>query len=129
MNRILVLYDSASGNTEKMAHLIAEGAQRISETEVRIKSVDKATADDVVWCEGLAVGSPTNMGILSWKMKRFWDETMADQWMKVDGKIACAFSTAGGFGLVMQAGHCWTVGRCSPILSHWANSGAYGPWN
>ena len=54
MNKILVLFDSASGNTEKMAHLVAEGTQRISETEVRVKSVDEATADDVVWCEGLA---------------------------------------------------------------------------
>ena len=102
MNKILVLFDSASGNTEKMAHLVAEGAQRISETEVRIKSVDEATPDDVHWCEGLAVGSPTNMGILSWKMKRFWDEKMMDHWMKVDGKIACAFSTAGGWGGGME---------------------------
>ena len=50
------------------------------------------------WCDGLAVGSPTNMGILSWKMKRFWDEAMGPHWMKVDGKIACAFSSSGGWG-------------------------------
>lgn len=102
MNRILVLYDSKSGNTAKMAALVAEGAGEISETEVRLRSVDEATADDVVWCDGLAVGSPTNMGILSWKMKRFWDEVMFDHWMKVDGKIACAFSTAGGWGGGME---------------------------
>jgi NAD(P)H dehydrogenase (quinone) len=60
--------------------------------------VDEATAEDVLWCDGLAVGSPTNMGLLSWKMKRFWDETMGPAWMKVDGKIACAFSSSGGWG-------------------------------
>jgi NAD(P)H dehydrogenase (quinone) len=38
------------------------------------------------------------MGLLSWKMKRFWDETMGSHWMKVDGKIACAFSSSGGWG-------------------------------
>jgi NAD(P)H dehydrogenase (quinone) len=38
------------------------------------------------------------MGLLSWKMKRFFDEVMCDQWMKVDGKIACAFSSSGGWG-------------------------------
>ena len=38
------------------------------------------------------------MGILSWKMKRFWDEVMGEHWMKVDGKIACAFSSSGGWG-------------------------------
>jgi NAD(P)H dehydrogenase (quinone) len=42
------------------------------------------------------------MGLLSWKMKRFWDETMAGDWMKVDGRIACAFSSAGGWGGGME---------------------------
>ena len=102
MNCILVLYDSKSGNVAKMAHLIAAGAATIPDTEVRLRSVDDATAADVLWCDGLAVGSPTNMGILSWKMKRFWDETMFDHWMKVDGKIACAFSSAGGWGGGME---------------------------
>jgi NAD(P)H dehydrogenase (quinone) len=98
MNRILVLYDSKTGNTAKMAALVAEGAASIADTNVRVRSVDDATPADVVWCDGLALGSPTNMGLLSWKMKRFWDETMGEQWMKVDGKIACAFSSAGGTG-------------------------------
>jgi len=77
---------------------VADGAGGIPGTEVRLRSVDEAVAGDVVWCDGVAVGSPTNMGLLSWKMKRFWDEVMADQWMKVDGKIGCAFSSSGGWG-------------------------------
>jgi len=102
MNRVLVLYDSQTGNVAKMAELVAEGARRISETEVRLRSVAEATAEDVRWCDGLAVGSPTNMGLLSWKMKRFWDETMGASWMEIDGKIACAFSSAGGWGGGME---------------------------
>ena len=98
MGKVLVLYDSASGNTAKMAGLVAEGAAGIPGIEVRLRKVEEATADDVLWCDGLALGSPTNMGLLSWKMKRFWDETMAPHWMKVDGKIACAFSSSGGWG-------------------------------
>src|SRR6185436_7862942 len=47
---------------------------------------------------GLAVGSPTNMGVLSWRMKRFWDEAMFDHWGQIDGKVACAFSSSGGWG-------------------------------
>jgi NAD(P)H dehydrogenase (quinone) len=35
-------------------------------------------------------------------MKRFWDEAMFDHWGKVDGKIACAFSSAGGWGGGME---------------------------
>ena len=63
-----------------------------------MRSVDEAAAADVLWCDGLAVGSPTNMGLLSWKMKRFWDDTMREHWMAVDGKIGCAFSSSGGWG-------------------------------
>jgi NAD(P)H dehydrogenase (quinone) len=98
MGKVLVLFDSASGNTARMAALVAAGAQRVSSVEVRVRKIDDATAEDVLWCDGLACGSPTNMGLLSWKMKRFWDETMAGHWMKVDGKMACAFSSSGGWG-------------------------------
>ena len=38
------------------------------------------------------------MGLMSWKMKRFWDETMLDHWMKIDGRIGCVFSSSGGWG-------------------------------
>jgi NAD(P)H dehydrogenase (quinone) len=69
MGKVLVLYDSASGNTAKMAELVAAGAGGIAGIEVRLRKVDDASADDVVWCDGLALGSPTNMGLLSWKMK------------------------------------------------------------
>ena len=102
MNKILVLYDSATGNTAKMAELVAEGARSISDTDVRVRSVDDAVPGDVEWCDGLALGSPTNMGILSWKMKQLWDEKMESLWMKVDGKIGCAFSSAGGWGGGME---------------------------
>lgn len=98
MGKVLVLYHSASGNTQKMANLVAEGSKQIPDIEVRIREVDAATPDDIYWCDGLAVGSPTNMGILSWKMKRFWDEAMFHHWGKVDGKVACAFSSSGGWG-------------------------------
>jgi NAD(P)H dehydrogenase (quinone) len=98
MGKILVLYHSRSGNTAKMAELVAEGARGIPDADLRVREVGSATADDVLWCDGLAVGSPTNMGLLSWPMKRFWDEAMAPHWMKVDGKIACAFSSSGGWG-------------------------------
>jgi len=116
MNRILVLHDSKSGNTAKMAGLVAEGARSVPDTEVRLRSVDEATAEDVLWCEGIAVGSPTNMGLLSWKMKRFWDDTMLEHWMKVDGKIACAFSSAGAWGGGMEV-------TCQSILTLLVNFG------
>lgn len=98
MGRILVLYDSATGHTKRMAELVAEGAGDVPETEVRLRSIEEATGDDLLWCDGVAVGAPTNMGVLSWKMKRFWDETVGDLWGRLDGKIGCVFASQGGLG-------------------------------
>ncbi len=41
MGKVLVLYDSASGNTEKMAALVAEGAAIIPDAEVRLRKIDE----------------------------------------------------------------------------------------
>jgi NAD(P)H dehydrogenase (quinone) len=98
MGKILVLYDSKTGHTAKMAEYVAQGAGEIESTEVRLLSVGEASADDVLWCDGLAVGSPTYVGAASWRMKRFWDEIVPRVWGKADGKIACAFSSSGGWG-------------------------------
>ena len=119
--KILVLFDSQTGNVEAMARLVAEGAAEIGGVEVRLRRVDgqggeAATAEDVLWCDGIAVGSPTNMGILSWKMKRFWDEQMGPHWMKIDGKIGCAFSSAGGWGGGMEL-------ACQSLLTVLVNFG------
>jgi NAD(P)H dehydrogenase (quinone) len=98
LGKVLVLYDSKTGNTATMARHVAQGAEAVSQTEVRLRSVDDATDDDVRWCDGLALGSPTNLGLISWRMKRFWDEVSDEIWGKVDGKIACSFSSSGGWG-------------------------------
>ena len=96
MANILVLYDSDTGHTAKMAEYVAEGVKKYP-VNVKVLSVDEATKEDILWCDGIAVGSPTYLGVLSWKMKKFWDE-MVDLWGKIDGKIGCAFSSSGGWG-------------------------------
>ncbi len=98
MKHILVLYDSVTGNTRAMAALVAEGAARSADVEVRLKSVDEASRDDVLWCDGLAVGSPTHLGVMSWKMKKFLDDLEEPLWGKIDGRVGCAFSSSGGWG-------------------------------
>lgn len=98
MGKILVLYDSLYGNTKKMAEFVAQGAKENSKMEVRLRSVDEASKDDIIWCDGIALGSPTHCGIMSWKMKKFWDDLVSDHWGKIDGKIGCAFSSSGGWG-------------------------------
>jgi NAD(P)H dehydrogenase (quinone) len=96
VGRILILYFSEGGHTKMMAELVREGATAIPHTEIRFKNVEEATAEDLVWCDGIAVGSPTHMGTIAWQMKRWWDVTAQPLWQKVDGKIGCAFTSSGG---------------------------------
>ena len=98
MAKILILFHSNDGNTKKMADLVAEGAKQIPESEVRTLSVDEADYNDLYWCDGIALGSPTNYGTVSHQMKMWWDKLPPEGWGQNDGKIGCAFSSAGAWG-------------------------------
>jgi len=97
MAKILVLYDSHSGNTKLMAEAVAEGARSQPDVEVKLKHVDEAESSDLFEHDGIAVGSPTHCGSLSWKLKKFFDDSTC-VWGKVEDKVGCAFSTSGGIG-------------------------------
>jgi NAD(P)H dehydrogenase (quinone) len=98
MGKVCVLYDSKSGNTKQMAEYVAEGVQAITGIELRVRAVEDATLDDVLWADGIAVGSPTYAGLASWRVKKFWDDIVFRIWGKMDGKLGCAFSSSGGWG-------------------------------
>ena len=98
MGHILVLYYSETGHTQEMAELVAEGAEKVTGIEVRSKSIDEATLEDLHWCDGLALGAPTHLASIPWKMKKWWDDLTKPAWGKIDGKFGCAFSSAGGLG-------------------------------
>ncbi|AEJ60897.1 flavodoxin/nitric oxide synthase [Spirochaeta thermophila DSM 6578] len=97
MPKITVIYDSESGHTKALAEAVAEGA-REGGVEVAVKHVDEARADDILSSDGLIVGSPTYCGVMSWKLKRFFDESVGAAWGKAKGKIGAAFTTSGGLG-------------------------------
>ena len=93
---ILVLYHSQTGHTKTMADLVIEGAASVPDTEVRLRNVAEAASEDLLWCDGIAVGSPTCMGTIAWEMKRWWDVVAQPLWPKIEGKIGCAFTSSGG---------------------------------
>lgn len=98
MGNILVLYHSNTGNTKKMAEMVTQGALSVSGMDVRTLNCDEATAEDLSWCDGIAMGSPTNLGSMAWKMKKWWDTVAVTKWLEVDGKFACSFSSSAGWG-------------------------------
>ena len=94
MGKVLIQYYSETGNTQQMAELVAKGAAMVEGIEVRLKKIDECTSGDIFWADGIALGAPTHLASVPWKVKKFWDELVGDCWGKIDGKIGTAFSSA-----------------------------------
>jgi multimeric flavodoxin WrbA len=74
MLKVLVVYDSKTGNTEKMALAVAKGAEQVSDVEVTMKKVEKTSPDDLLAADAVIMGSPTYFGQMSTKARaRIYD--------------------------------------------------------
>jgi NAD(P)H dehydrogenase (quinone) len=92
--KISVIYHSISGNTQKVAELIAEGARLGGEVEVRSMNIDEVDEAFVTESKAVIIGCPTHRGTLTWQMKK-WIETTR---LKLAGKIGSVFATEGYIG-------------------------------
>lgn len=95
MVRILIVYDSRTGNTERMAHAVADGAKKVEGTKLVVAKVDKVKMRDLVDSDAIIMGSPTYYGNMSGKMKAFIDRTNGIHG-KLIGKVGGAFTSSGG---------------------------------
>ena len=95
MTTILVVYDSRSGNTEKMAFAVSEGAKQTRGAKVIMKKVGQTSLEDLLETDGIIMGSPTYYGQMSAKLKALIDESVKIHG-KLEGKVGAAFTSAGG---------------------------------
>jgi multimeric flavodoxin WrbA len=73
--RVLVVYHSQTGHTKKMAEAVAKGAGSVKNVRVTLKNAADTTLEDLVNCDGLAVGSPEYFGYMSGMIKDFFDRS------------------------------------------------------
>jgi NAD(P)H dehydrogenase (quinone) len=92
--KILVVYDSKTGNTETMALSVAKGAEEAG-VEVTVKKAERAKPNDFLEADGIIMGSPVYFGLMSAKLKQAIDETVIHQ-KKLTGKVGAAFASSGG---------------------------------
>lgn len=113
MAEVLIIFYSHHGSTEKLANLIARGAEEISGVSCKLRTVPKvstvceatendipssgapyATLDDLKSCDALAIGSPTRFGNMAAPLKYFLDSTSA-LWLsgELSGKPAAVFTS------------------------------------
>jgi NAD(P)H dehydrogenase (quinone) len=90
--KMSVLYYSKSGNTEKMAQIIAAGMETVEGVEAKAFSLEEADEAWVRESRCVAVGTPTYMADLSGQVK-VWMEGPFRKY-ELAGKLGGAFATA-----------------------------------
>lgn len=94
---VLIAYHSATGNTEKMAQGVAEGARAVPGTNVVLKRVGEVAADDLLSADAVIVGSPVYFASVSGEVKTFLDNWLLKfgvfRDFKMRNKVGGAFST------------------------------------
>jgi len=94
---VLIAYHSVSGNTEKMAQAVSEGAKAVSGAKVILKRVGDVGTDDLLSSDAVIVGSPVYFGNMSGEVKTFFDNWLLKfgvfREFKMRNKIGGAFTT------------------------------------
>ena len=97
--KVLVAYHSLSGNTERMAEAVVEGAKSLPGTTVVLKRVGQVTADDLFSSDAIVIGSPVYWSNMSGEVKTFFDNWQFKFGVfpdfKMKNKIGAAFATGG----------------------------------
>jgi len=95
LSKILVLYYSQSGNTEKMANAVAEGAKSVVTSDVELNY--HVEADELVNFDAIILGAPTYHHDMPIDMKKLF-ETSATNGVNLKGKVGATFGSFGWSG-------------------------------
>jgi NAD(P)H dehydrogenase (quinone) len=130
--KVLIVYHSVTGNTEKMAQGVAEGAKSVSGTNVGLKKVGDVTGDDLLACDALIVGSPVYYANMAGEIKTFFDNWLlkfrfgfTDFKMrnKIGGAFVTGASISSGKETTMQSIHAAMLINQMGVVS---GGGAFG---
>jgi flavorubredoxin len=95
MPKILILYYSRTGNTEKMAKAITEGAKTVQGVEVELTY--QATPEMLANFDAIVFGMPTYHHDMTVDVKKLLEE-IAFKNINLKGKIGAAFGSYGWSG-------------------------------
>ena len=93
--KILIVYYSVTGNTEKMASAVAEGAKSVG-ADVTVKRASEVTSADLKAADGIIMGSPTYYGQMAAEIKQIFDRS-TDVRGQLENKVGAAFTSSGSY--------------------------------
>ncbi len=97
MAKILVLYYTRSGNTEKMAKLIVDGINEVGGIEVVLKKIQDSRPGEWLEYDAILIGSPVYYGMPAAEIKQSLDESVKYHG-KLKGKVGGAFASSANIG-------------------------------
>ncbi len=100
MAHLLIVFHSQSGHTQGLADAVLKGAQHpdIEGLDIRCLRAGKADAEDLLWADGIILGTPENFGYMSGAMKDFLDRTYYAVDGKLGGRPYCIFVSCANDG-------------------------------
>jgi NAD(P)H dehydrogenase (quinone) len=95
VKRLLIVYYTETGNTEKMAEEIGRGAERLG-VSVKLKRVEECRLNDLAGADGIVIGSPTYFSNVAWQVKKLIDESITlYRKEQLKAKVGGCFTSAG----------------------------------
>jgi multimeric flavodoxin WrbA len=120
MKRLLIVWHSATGGSEAMAHAAAAGAAAegaAGEAEAVLRLATDATPDDLLAADGYLFACPENLASMSGVMKDFFDRTYYPVLGQIEGRPYASMICAGsdGEGAARQIARIALGWRLKPI--------------
>lgn len=92
--QVLVMYHSRTGNTEKLAQMIADGVRAVDGVDCVLKPAPDVTQDDFLASDGIIAGSPVYFGTMAAQLKDVFDRYVGIR-QEMGDKVGAAFATSG----------------------------------
>ena len=97
--KVLIMYDSNTGNTEKLAQAVEKCINQISGVTIVLKRTEAVKTQDVLDADGYAIGSPSHFSIMSGKVLSLLTRLYSLR-HKMAGKPMAVFTTGTGSQVV-----------------------------
>ena len=100
MKHLLVVFHSQTGKTARMATEVLRGAHHedVAGVEVRALRSSQCAVPDLLWADGMVLGTPENFGYMSGAMKDLFDRIFYPLETRLEGMPYAVFVGAGNDG-------------------------------
>lgn len=97
---LLIFAGHAGGRTYAMVEAVKRGVAAAGEDDVELRALPalQAGIDDLLWANGLLIGTPEHFGYMAGAIKDFFDRTFYPTQSRVEGLPYAIFVSAGNDG-------------------------------